>query len=55
MDRFERLYTAIFLIVVGVLMLVSNLYTLQLWWVKGTIGTVFIVVGVFAGYMYTKK
>ena len=53
--QFERLYTAVLLLLVAVLLLVSIFYTVQLWWVKVSIAVVLASVGAFCGRRYLKE
>jgi membrane protein YdbS with pleckstrin-like domain len=50
--QFERLYTAVLLLLVAVLLLVSIFYTAQLWWVKVSIAVVLVSTGAFFGRKY---
>ena len=51
----ERLYTAVLLLLVAVLLLVSILYTAQLWWVKVALAVVLSGVGAFFGWKYRQE
>lgn len=50
--QFERLYTALLVLLVAILLIVSIIYTLQLWWVKVTIAVILLVIGAFFAQRY---
>jgi membrane protein implicated in regulation of membrane protease activity len=54
-QQFERLYTAVFLLLVGVLLLASNAYSLELWWVKTGIALALIGISALAGRQYLRE
>ncbi len=53
--QFERLYTAVLLLLVAVLLLVSIFYTTGLWWVKVSISLVLVVISAFFGRKYLRN
>ena len=53
--QFERLYTAILVLLVAVLLLVSILYTPRLWPVKVVIAVILIGLGIFFGQRYMRE
>ena len=53
--QFERLYTAILVLLVAMLLLISILYTPRLWQVKVVIAVILIGIGVFFGHSYRRK
>jgi len=50
--QFERLYTAILVLLVAILLLISILYTQRLWLVKVGISVILIGVGAFFSNRY---
>ena len=50
--QFERLYTAILVLLVAILLLISILYTPRLWLVKVGISVILISVGAFFSNRY---
>lgn len=52
--QFERLYTAVLVLLVAILLLVSILYTPHLWWVKVAIAVILIGVSIFFGHRYRR-
>lgn len=50
--QYERLFTALQLLLVAVLLVVSIVYTTQLWWVKAGIALVLASVSGFIGRKY---
>ena len=52
--QFERLYTAVLVLLVAILLLVSILYTPRLWWVKVAIAVILIGVSIFFGHRYQR-
>lgn len=53
--QFERAYTAILVVLVAILLLVSILYTPRLWVVKVAIAVVLIGIGAFFGQRYLRE
>ena len=53
--QFERLYTAILVMLVAILLLISILYTPRLWMVKVGIAVVLIGIGAFFGQKYLRE
>ena len=53
--QFERLYTAILVLLVAILLLISILYTLHLWLVKVVIAGILIGVGAFFAHRYLRE
>ncbi len=53
--QFERVYTAVLLLLVGLLLLVSILYTTHLWLAKVAIAAVLIGVSVLFGHKYLRE
>ena len=53
--QFERLYTALLVLLVSILLLVSIVYTSRLWWVKVAIAVILIVIGAFFGHRYLRE
>ncbi len=53
--QFERLYTAILVLLVAILLLVSILYTPHLWLVKVVIAGILIGVGAFFAHRYLRE
>ena len=53
--QFERLYTAILVLLVAILLLISILYTPRLWPVKVAIAGILIGVGAFFGHRYLRE
>ena len=51
----EKLYTAVLLLLVAVLLLASIVYTAQLWWVKVSLALVLSGVGAFFGWKYWQE
>ena len=52
--QFERLYTAVLVLLVAILLLVSILFTLRLWWVKVAIAVILVGVSIFFGHRYRR-
>ncbi len=52
--QFERVYTAVLVLLVAALLLISILYTPHLWWVKIAIAVILIGVSTFFGYRYLR-
>ena len=52
--QFERLYTAILVLLVAILLLISILYTPRLWLVKVVIAMILIGIGAFFGHRYLR-
>ena len=52
--QFERLYTAVLVLLVAILLLVSILITPRLWWVKVAIAVILIGVSIFFGHRYRR-
>ena len=52
--QFERLYTAVLVLLVAILLLVSILYTSHLWIVKVAIAVILIGIGTFFGQRYLR-
>ncbi|MCI0529333.1 MAG: hypothetical protein L0Y56_17990 [Nitrospira sp.] len=52
LQQFEKLYTAVLLLIVAILMLASILYTTQLWLVKIFIVVILLGISVFFGRKY---
>ena len=52
--QFERLYTAMLVLLVAILLLVSILYTPRLWLVKVVIAVILIGIGAFFGQRYLR-
>lgn len=52
--QFERLYTAVLILLVAILLLVSIFYTSRLWWVKVGIAAVLVGIGTFFGCKYLR-
>ena len=53
--QFERLYTALLVLLVAMLLLVSILYTSHLWWVKVVIAAILLGIGTFFGLRYLRE
>ncbi|RKU06282.1 hypothetical protein C6502_20510 [Candidatus Poribacteria bacterium] len=53
--QFERLYTAILVLLVAILLLVSILYTPRLWQVKVVISAILISLSIFFGQRYLRE
>ena len=53
--QFERLYTALLVLLVAILLLVSILYTSHLWWVKVVIAVILLGIGTFFGLRYLRE
>ena len=53
--QFERLYTAILVVLVAILLLISILYTPRLWAVKVVIAVILIGIGAFFGQKYLRE
>ena len=53
--QFERLYTAILVVLVAILLLISILYTPRLWMVKVVIAVILISIGAFFGQRYLRE
>ncbi len=53
--QFERLYTALLVLLVAILLMVSIIYTSHLWWVKVAIAVILIVVGACFGHRYLRE
>ena len=53
--QFERLYTTVLLSLVAVLLLISILYTTQLWWVKAVIAVVLTGISAFLSRRYLQE
>ena len=53
--QFERLYTTVLLSLVAVLLLISILYTTQLWWVKAVIAVVLTDISAFLSRRYLQE
>ena len=53
--QFERLYTAVLVLLVAILLLISILYTPRLWWVKVAIAVILIGVSIFFGHRYRRE
>lgn len=53
--QFERLYTALLVLIVAILLIVSIIYTPHLWWVKVAIAVILIVTGAFFAYRYLRE
>ena len=53
--QFERLYTALLVLLVAMLLLVSILYTSHLWWVKVLIAVILLGIGTFFGLRYLRE
>ena len=53
--QFERLYTAILVLLVAILLLISILYTPRLWVVKVAIAAILIGIGTFFGQRYLRE
>ena len=52
--QFERVYTAILVVLVAILLLISILYTPRLWPVKVVIAAILIGLGAFFGSRYLR-
>ena len=52
--QFERLYTALLVLLVAILLLISILYTPRLWSVKVAIAVILIGVSVLFGHKYLR-
>ena len=52
--QFERLYTALLVLLVAILLLISILYTPRLWPVKVVIAVILIGIGAFFGHRYLR-
>lgn len=52
--QFERLYTAVLVLLVAILLLVSILVTPRLWWVKVAIAVILVGVSIFFGHRYRR-
>ena len=53
--QFERLYTAILVLLVAILLLISILYTPRLWPVKVVIAVILISLSIFFGQRYLRE
>lgn len=53
--QFERLYTALLVLLVALLLIVSILYTSHLWWVKVAIAVILSVIGAFFVHRYLRE
>jgi uncharacterized membrane protein YdbT with pleckstrin-like domain len=53
--QFERLYTALLLLLVALLLLISILYTSHLWLVKVAIAVILTGIGAFFGQRYLRE
>ena len=53
--QFERLYTAILVLLVAILLLISILYTPRLWQVKVVISAILISLSIFFGQRYLRE
>lgn len=53
--QFERLYTALLVLLVAILLLVSILYTSRLWLVKVVIVVILLGIGGFFGQRYVRE
>ena len=53
--QFERLYTAILVLLVAILLLISILYTPPLWQVKVVIAAILIGLSIFFGQRYLRE
>ena len=53
--QFERLYTALLVLLVAILLVISILYTPRLWSVKIAIAAILVGVGAFFGYRYLRE
>ena len=53
--QFERLYTAILVLLVAILLLISILYTPRLWQVKVVISGILISLSIFFGQKYLRE
>ena len=53
--QFERLYTAILVLLVAILLLISILYTPRLWPVKVVISAILISLSIFFGQRYLRE
>ena len=52
--QFERLYTALLVLLVAILLIVSIIYTSYLWWVKVAIAAILIVIGALFVHKYLR-
>ena len=52
--QFERLYTALLVLLVAILLIVSIIYTSYLWWVKVGIAAILIVIGALFVHKYLR-
>ncbi len=53
--QFERAYTALLVLLVAILLLISILYTPRLWLVKVVIALILIGIGAFFGHRYLRE
>jgi glucan phosphoethanolaminetransferase (alkaline phosphatase superfamily) len=53
--QFERVYTALLVLLVAILLLISILYTPRLWLVKVVIALILISIGAFFGHRYLRE
>ena len=53
--QFERLYTALLVLLVAILLLFSILYTSHLWWVKVLIAVILLGIGTLFGLRYLRE
>ena len=53
--QFERLYTAVLVCLVAILLLISILYTPRLWPVKVAIAAILISIGLFFAHRYLRE
>ena len=53
--QFERLYTALLVLLVAILLMISILYTPRLWLVKVVIAVILIATGAFFGQRYLRE
>ena len=53
--QFERLYTALLVLLVAILLLISILYTSRLWLVKVVIAVILLGIGGFFGQRYVRE